>query len=93
MQTEEIKRRVAAQLANCEIYVEGDGSHFTLTVVGELFAGVSNLNRQKRLFATLKQEITSGEIHALDVKGFTQQEWQQANRLAHHLDKPRTDRS
>ncbi|MBF0470233.1 MAG: BolA/IbaG family iron-sulfur metabolism protein [Gammaproteobacteria bacterium] len=81
MECNEVKKRVALSLPRCEIRVEGDGSHFTVTAIGQEFEGVSNLARQRTLFRTLKQEITSGAIHAVDVRGYTPQEWQQAQKL------------
>ena len=47
-----------------------DGSqgetHFTVRIVSEQFAGLSRLERQRRVYAVLSQEM-SGPVHALSL--------------------------
>jgi BolA protein len=47
-----------------------DGSqgetHFTVRIVSEQFAGLSRVERQRRVYAVLSQEM-SGPVHALSV--------------------------
>ncbi|MCX7115749.1 MAG: BolA/IbaG family iron-sulfur metabolism protein [Gammaproteobacteria bacterium] len=56
--------------------VSGDGYHYELTVVGDIFLGLSTLKRQQWVYAKLKHWITSGELHALTLKTWTNAEWE-----------------
>ena len=46
---------------------DGGESHFTLTVVSALFAGVGRVERQRRINAALAEEL-AGPVHALSIK-------------------------
>ncbi len=48
--------------------------HFILHVVSDRFEGIPLLNRNRMIFATLKEEMTS-EIHALSIQAMTPSEW------------------
>ena len=45
----------------------GGESHFTVTIVSSAFAGLSRIERQRRVHAALAQEL-AGPVHALSVK-------------------------
>ena len=45
----------------------GGESHFTVTIVAPAFAGVSRVERQRRVYAALAEEL-AGPVHALSVK-------------------------
>ena len=45
---------------------EGE-SHFTITIVSPAFAGLSRVERQRRVYAALSAEL-SGPVHALSLK-------------------------
>jgi BolA protein len=45
---------------------EGE-SHFTVTIVSPAFSGLSRVERQRRVYAALAEEL-SGPVHALSVK-------------------------
>jgi BolA protein len=46
---------------------EGGESHFNVTIVSEAFKGIGRLERQRRVYATLADEL-AGPVHALSVK-------------------------
>ncbi len=81
MEPDVIKELIEAGLENCEAQVTGDGSHFDAIVVGEIFDGMSLLNKQRTVYATLGDRITSGEIHALSIKAYTPADWEKASKL------------
>ena len=43
---------------------EGE-THFTVTVVSKAFAGVSRVDRQRRIYAALSDELQPDGVHAL----------------------------
>lgn len=59
------------------ISVTGDGRHFEAVVVSDEFAGMSRIQRQQRVYKTLGDRMNDGEVHALSIKTFTPQEWQE----------------
>lgn len=81
MDPEEVKKLIMAGLPDCEVTVKGDGSHFDAVVVGEVFAGKNLVTRQKLVYATVNDVITSGQLHALSIKTYTSTEWEKAKKL------------
>ena len=72
---EELKRQLMAIDGIEEVHVEGDGYHYQITVVSDIFLGKSSVARQKLVYAMLKEEITSGRLHAVNMKTWTKAEW------------------
>lgn len=81
MQPEAIKTLIEEGLTGVEARVTGDGSHFEAVVIGEIFDGMSPLNKQRTVYGTLGDRITSGEIHALSIKAYTPADWEKASKL------------
>jgi acid stress-induced BolA-like protein IbaG/YrbA len=77
MQAEQVKQILVAQLSDCDIEVSGDGSHFDITVVGDVFEGLNAVKKQQVVYAALNTHIADGSIHAVNMKTFTRTEWQQ----------------
>ncbi len=77
MQPEEIKRLIELGLANSEAFVEGDGAHFTAIVISPAFVGKSRIQKQQMVYDTVRAQLLDGTLHALSIKTFTPEEWQQ----------------
>lgn len=75
MNSEQIKSLVNAQLQGCEVIVEGDGGHYQVNAIGEVFESLNVVKRQQLIYACLNEHIASGEIHALTIKAYTPEEW------------------
>ena len=75
---ESIKKDIALGMQTSYLTVIGDGQHFEAVIVSEEFAGLSRIQRQQRVNKALGERIT-GDIHALSMKTFTPQEWQEKN--------------
>jgi acid stress-induced BolA-like protein IbaG/YrbA len=54
--------------------MEGDGCNCSAVIVSSAFDGLSLLQRQRLVLGLVKEEIKSGELHALSVKTFTPEE-------------------
>ena len=81
MTPEEVQEMIAAGMPDCEVKVSGDGSHFEAVVIGDIFEGLSLVKKQQKVYATLGDKITSGEVHALTIKTFTADEYEKAQKL------------
>ena len=77
MQVDQVKALLEAHLSDCDIEVTGDGSHFDLTIVGDVFDGLNAVKKQQLVYAALNAQIADGSIHAVNMKLFTRAEWQQ----------------
>jgi acid stress-induced BolA-like protein IbaG/YrbA len=77
MNAQDVKDLLENQLAECEIRVEVDGSHVNIIAVGNIFEGKRTLQRQQLVYAALQEQIASGVIHAVNMKTFTLEEWQE----------------
>lgn len=62
-------------LACTHLQVAGDGQHFEALVVAEAFAGKSRVQRQQRVYDTVRPQLDRGELHALSLKTYTPEEW------------------
>lgn len=77
MQVEQVKEILQSQLPDCEMTVSGDGRHFEITVIGDVFEGLNAVKRQQLVYAALNPQIADGTIHAVNMKTFTKAESQQ----------------
>jgi acid stress-induced BolA-like protein IbaG/YrbA len=79
MQPEEIKHLIESGLSDTEAFVDGDGAHFTAIVISPAFAGKSRIQKQQLVYATVQPQLLDGTLHALSLKTFTPEEWDQLN--------------
>lgn len=73
---ESIKQNIEQGMPTVHLSVIGDGQHFEAVVVSEEFSGKSRVQRHQRVYQTLGDRMRA-EIHALSMKTFTPQEWQE----------------
>lgn len=59
-----------------KVKASGDGRHFDLIAVSDEFKGLSRLKRQQLIYGFLKQYITDGSLHALNMQTLTREEWE-----------------
>ena len=78
MNVEAIQQLLVAALNDCEIHLENEGNHLSVTVIGEIFSGKRPVQRQQQIYAILKEQIAEGTIHAVNMKLYTPTEWQAA---------------
>jgi acid stress-induced BolA-like protein IbaG/YrbA len=80
MHAKDIQQLIETGLTNCQAIVEGeDGVHFNATVITPDFSGKNRIQKQQMVYATLGNRIQDGTIHALSIKTFTPEEWQNTN--------------
>ena len=75
MEIDDLKSILLRELPDAQLRVQGEGCNFSVDVIAPSFAGVTKLNRQKRVLACIKEQLASGEIHAMSVKAYTPEEW------------------
>src|SRR5690625_2011104 len=77
MQPEQTQAQTESQIPDSQVQVGVERSHISLIVVSPAFEGLSSVKRQQTVYATLADRIADGSIHAVHMKTFTPQEWQQ----------------
>ncbi|MCP4411829.1 MAG: BolA/IbaG family iron-sulfur metabolism protein [Gammaproteobacteria bacterium] len=68
-------------LEDATVTADGDGSHFQVTVVSNQFDGLRPVKRQQLVYSLLTEHITSGDMHAIGIKAYTESEWKTASKL------------
>ena len=80
MKPELIRDRILAALPGSEVEVKdttGTGDHFEAKVVSPAFAGKSMVDQHQAVYAPLKDVLQTGELHALALKTYSPEQWQQ----------------
>lgn len=75
MDASAVSARIEAGLKYCSVEVEGGGGKFQVTVVGAVFEGLTPVKRQQLVYATLKDPIADGSVHAVSIRTFTPEQW------------------
>ena len=73
---DDVTRRLQDIAEVAHVNIEGDGYHFQLTVVSDVFVGKTKVARQQWVYSKLKDLITSGDLHALSMTTWTNEEWE-----------------
>lgn len=71
-----VKALLQAQLPDCEFHVSGEGSHYDIDAVGEVFTGLRPVQKQQLVYAALTDRIADGSIHAVNIRTWSRAEWQ-----------------
>lgn len=76
MTTDDIKKLIETGIPESMAMVTGGEGKFEAVVVSDCFDGLSMVKEHQIVYATVKDQIASGELHALSIKAFTHQEWE-----------------
>ena len=79
MTAEELKAIITAHLDCSLCELDGDGRHWTATIVSSEFEGKRSIQRHQRVYATLGAKMHTDEVHALSMKTYTPAEWAAGN--------------
>ncbi|MDB4001584.1 BolA family transcriptional regulator [Oceanospirillaceae bacterium] len=76
MDAEQVKQIIEQQLVGTQVIPSGEGCSFQVTVIGDLFIGLSPVKKQQLVYSCLTDQIADGSIHALGIKTYTADQWQ-----------------
>ena len=65
MEAVDVQRKIEAGIPGARAQVTGDDAHFTAVVVAPAFAGKSRSQQHQMVYATLRDEMASQQVHAL----------------------------
>ncbi len=74
MTLDEVQKKIENSIKNATVSMQGDGCNCSTIVVSPVFEGMSLLARQKMVLAAVRENIDSGELHALTIKARTPSE-------------------
>lgn len=74
MKPEYIETLIKAGMVGADVYVEGDGTHFSALVISDAFNGKSRIQKQQMVYDTVRMQLMDGSLHALSVKAMTPDE-------------------
>ena len=72
-----VKSLLEDHLAECEFQVQGEGSHYEIIAIGDVFDGLRPVQKQQLVYAALSECIADGSVHAVNIRTYTPAEWQQ----------------
>ena len=78
MLNHELKARIESGIPSSECFVNefsGGSDHYAVIVVSDAFDGKALLLRHRMIMDLFKEEMHTGEVHALTIKAFTQLQW------------------
>ena len=75
-----VKVLLQSHLADCEFHVQGEGSNYDITAIGNVFEGLRPVRKQQMVYAALSDNIADGSIHAVNIRTFTPAEWRERSR-------------
>ena len=76
MVTPEQVKEYLSQGLECQfVDVAGDGQHFEAVIVSPLFSGKSRVQQHQLVYGVLGERMRE-EIHALSLRTFTPEDWQ-----------------
>ena len=81
MTKEDILKRLTQNFNNSKIDVQdltGSSNHYSILIISDNFIDMSLLDRHKKIYNIFQNEMTV-EIHALQIKTFTHEEWAKKN--------------
>ena len=74
MTLEEVQARLESGISESIVTMHGDGCNCSAVIISPAFEGISKVNRQRLVLKLVKEEMASGELHALTVKTLTPSE-------------------
>ena len=67
MEADALKERITSELSAESVDVTIDGDRAAISVITEVFEGLSRVKRQQMVYRSLNDAITSGAIHAVTI--------------------------
>jgi len=75
----EVKVLLEGAIENCQVIAEGEGCNFQLTLISDVFEELPTVKRQQLVYSYLQDAISSGAIHAVTMKTYTSEQYNQKN--------------
>lgn len=80
-----VEETIKAKIPDAQVRVQdltGGGDHLQATVVSAEFEGKSKIKQHQMVYSALQEAMTSEAIHALALKTYTPETWNEAGQPA-----------
>lgn len=67
MTLDDLQQLLNQAYPNAQVDVQGDGTHFFITLIDDYFENLSLIKRQRDVYSYLQAYIDSGELHAVSM--------------------------
>ncbi|HPQ97323.1 MAG: BolA/IbaG family iron-sulfur metabolism protein [Thiothrix sp.] len=64
---EAVAELIRSGIPDAGIRVDGDGYKYQVEITSPAFVGLSKVKRHQKVYATLSEAISSGQLHALTI--------------------------
>ncbi|CAL4322111.1 BolA/IbaG family iron-sulfur metabolism protein [Buchnera aphidicola] len=75
MNTIDLKSHIMKHVQLKKLYLTGDKNHIHIIAIGEIFIGMSSIEKQKTIYQPIIKYIVEKKIHAVTIDTFTVDEW------------------
>lgn len=82
MSPQQVEEMIKIQLPDAQVQVQdltGGGDHYQVTVVSSQFANKGLVQQHQLVYGALKQAMSSEAIHALALKTYTPDAWENSH--------------
>ena len=82
---DQVESMIKAGLPDAEVRIQdltGGGDHYQVTVISSQFEGKNLIQQHQLVYGAVKQAMSSEAIHALSLKTYTPETWQNASQTA-----------
>lgn len=80
MQNELIKELIEQSIPDSQVFIEGDGTHFQVIVISDLFKDKTMIQQHQLVYQSLGDRVGT-DIHALSIKSYSQDDWDKQKSL------------
>ena len=74
MDAQQIESLIQGGIPDAEITVSGGEGKFEATVISDAFEGLTPVKRHQLVYATVREQIADGSLHALSIRPLTPEE-------------------
>ena len=71
-----VKGLLQNHLGDCEFEVQGEGNHYDIIAIGDVFDGLRPVAKQQLVYGALSECIADGSVHAVNIRTYTPAQWQ-----------------
>ena len=73
----EVEQLIKKDYSDATVFIEDEGCDLLITVISDQFADLSMVKQHQGVMATLTEPLGNGRLHAVTIKSYTQEQWQE----------------
>lgn len=74
MDAQQVENLIQAGIPDAKVAVSGSEGKFEATVISNAFKGLMPVKRHQLVYATVREQIADGSLHALTIRPLTPEE-------------------